>query len=308
MAKDLEVRHCRVLLAVHEHGGVGAAARALGVAQSTVSETLLSLERLLGAPVTLRRPGQEAALAPAAEALLPHARALVAASEAALAAVAGAGRPPIRLGAVESISSYLLPGPLAAFRHRWPEVEVRVAIGLCEDLRKRVGRAELDAALTIEGPDRVRGLHDVERLASVPLRLVVSPAHPLAHAAALGRRDLGAATFLLADHEGAFNEVIAAWTASASRPPRRESAGSIDGVKRGVLGGDAIGVLPDYAVAEELAVGALIALDLQDPPPPVALFLTTPTAPMAGSPLESLVAEVREGLQGDGKQGSGARD
>src|SRR3954454_5959058 len=40
---DLEIRHCRALLAVHASGGVGAAARTLGVAQSTVSETLLSL-------------------------------------------------------------------------------------------------------------------------------------------------------------------------------------------------------------------------------------------------------------------------
>src|SRR5471032_2457347 len=116
MSKDLEVRHCRVLVAVNENGGVAAAARALGLAQSTVSETLLSLERVLGARVTLRRPGREAALTPAVEALLPHARALVAASDAGLAAFSGESQGVIRLGAVESISSFLLPEPLRAFR------------------------------------------------------------------------------------------------------------------------------------------------------------------------------------------------
>ena len=68
--RDLEVRHCRVLVAVSDNGGVAAAARALGLAQSTVSETLLSLERVVGGPVTFRRPGREATLTPAAEALL----------------------------------------------------------------------------------------------------------------------------------------------------------------------------------------------------------------------------------------------
>jgi molybdate transport repressor ModE-like protein len=91
MTNDLEVRHCRVLVAVSEHGSVSAAARELKLAQSTISETLLSLERVIGAPIMLRRPGKEAALTVAAETLLPHARALVAASEAAQALVNGAG-------------------------------------------------------------------------------------------------------------------------------------------------------------------------------------------------------------------------
>ena len=37
MNRELEVRHCRTLVAVNDHGGIAAAARALGVAQSTVS-------------------------------------------------------------------------------------------------------------------------------------------------------------------------------------------------------------------------------------------------------------------------------
>src|SRR5262245_52429661 len=104
MSRDLEIRHCRVLLAVKEHGGIAAAARALGLAQSTGSETLLSLERVLGTPVTVRRPGGGATLTAAGDALLPHAQALIAASEAALAALATKGQEIIRLGTVESIS------------------------------------------------------------------------------------------------------------------------------------------------------------------------------------------------------------
>jgi len=52
----------------------------------------------------------------AAQRLLPHARALIAASEAALAALAGDDRGVIRLGAVESVSSHILPRALATFR------------------------------------------------------------------------------------------------------------------------------------------------------------------------------------------------
>jgi len=292
-AKDLEIRHCRVLLAVADTGGVAAAARALGVAQSTVSETLLSLERLIGAPVTTRRPGRGATLTIAAETLVPHARTLVSASEAALAAVASQTRRTIRLGAVESISSFLLPGPLRAFRLQWPDVDVRIAIGLCEDLRGRVGRSELDAALTVEGAAR----RDSAGPAATQLRFVVAPRHPLA-GALVTRRDLEGRALLLTDHEGAFSALINSWLGGAGGRHRLESAGSIDGVKRGLLSTDAIGVLPDYAVTTELSTRALVALDLQELPPAIALRVTTLRPPQAGSPLDALIKQISETLPG----------
>jgi molybdate transport repressor ModE-like protein len=153
MTNDLEIRHCKVLVAVSDHGSVSSAARELGLAQSTVSETLLSLERLIGAPVMLRRPGKEAALTPSAKTLLPHARALILASATALATVSLENSRVIRLGAVESVSSFLLPVALTAFRSHWPSVEVQITVGLCDDLRKRVRHDDLDAALTLEGSE-----------------------------------------------------------------------------------------------------------------------------------------------------------
>jgi DNA-binding transcriptional LysR family regulator len=293
MDRDLEVRQCRVLLAVADAGGVGAAARVLGVAQSTVSETLLSLERLIGAPVTVRRPGRGATLTAAAKSLLPHARLIVSASQAALTAIAREGREAIRLGAVESISSFLLPAPLSAFRRHWPHVDVQVTLGLCEELRARVDRHELDAALTVETAPSHRVERRTETLSSTRLLLIVSPRHPLNHSVA-SRRDLGGQSLLLADHDGAFNATLKAWLGDGA--PRLESAGSVDGVKRGVANRDVIGVLPDYAVAEEIAEHTLIPLAIDDPPPLMALTLTTAQPPQAGAPLDALIRHVRDAL------------
>jgi molybdate transport repressor ModE-like protein len=297
MSKDLEVRHCRVLVALSESGGIAAAARVLGLAQSTVSETLLSLERVIGAPMTVRRAGREAVLTPAAQSLLPHAQALIAASEAALAAVSEQSHGVIRLGTVESISSFLLPKPLRAFRETWPRVDVRVTIGLCEDLRRRVGRFELDAALTIEGADAARDDDGkgLRALSPAQLRLVASPRHRLA-GSPIGRADLAGRTLLLADPDGAFNALMQAWCRAGAPGARFESAGSIDGVKRGVQNSDAIGVLPDYAVAEELAAGSLTELRVRETLPTIALRLTTADPPFAASPLQSLIEQIGEAI------------
>ena len=203
MTNDLEIRHCRVLVAVSDHGGVSAAARALGLAQSTVSETFLSLERLIGTPVTLRRPGQEAELTVAALALLPHAHALIGASEAALAMVSSDHRNVIRLGAVESASTFLLPHALTAFRSHWPAMDVQIAVGLCDDLRKRVHRRELDAALTVDAPEGAQGREGSgsRMLSPARLSLFVSSRQTLG-GIKIRRRDLARRPLLLPDPVG----------------------------------------------------------------------------------------------------------
>jgi DNA-binding transcriptional LysR family regulator len=296
LTKDLEVRQCRALVAVHDSGGVGAAARTLGIAQSTVSETLLSLERLIGAPVTVRRAGREAMLTPTAQAMLPHAKALISLSEAALGLSAEHSQTTIRLGTVESISSFVLPEPLSNFKLMWPNVDVRITIGLCEELRKRVRRSELDAALTIEGTEPPGDPGTVAEFWPASLRLIVAPHHQLARRV-VKRHDLKTRTCLLADPEGAFCDLLKSWIGNTGQATRIESAGSIDGVKKGVLKSDAIGVLPDYAVAEELSAGTLVALETCQPLATIALRLTTLKPPQTASPLENLFGIIREGLR-----------
>jgi DNA-binding transcriptional LysR family regulator len=295
MTSDLEVRHCRVLVAVNNHGGVGAAARALGLAQSTVSETLLSLERLLGTPVTLRRPGQEATLSAAAVALLPHAHALISASEAALAAVNSAHRNVIRLGAVESASTFLMPNALAAFRSRWPDTDVQITIGLCEDLRRRVHRRELAAAVTVEGSSAVLDQDGSASrvLSQTRLTLFVTLREALP-GLEIGRRDLARRPLLLPDSDGAFYNLMLAWFAACNERPRFESAGSIEGVKMGVRGSGCIGLLPYYAIAKELARGEFLEVRARESLPTISLNLTTLDGLAEGSPLEDMILCIEQ--------------
>lgn len=76
------------------------------------------------------------------------------------------------------------------------------------------------------------------------------------------------------------------------RGPRLESVGGTDGVKRGVRNGDCIGVLPDYAAAEDLAAGNLFELKVRDPLPAVAVGLTMQRRPFEASPLHEMIQQI----------------
>ncbi|HEY4592317.1 MAG TPA: LysR family transcriptional regulator, partial [Thermoanaerobaculia bacterium] len=74
-SSGLELRHLRAFVALVDHGSMTAAAQALGMAQSTVSEAMAALDRTLGTPAVARRRGARGhPLTPAGRALLPHAR------------------------------------------------------------------------------------------------------------------------------------------------------------------------------------------------------------------------------------------
>ena len=91
---------------------------------------------------------------------------------------------------------------------------------------------------------------------------------------------------LLADPEGASTN----WSILGRQhraPTATESVGSIDGVKRGVLGGDAIGVLPDSCRGR--GTGRSRSRWNGDPPPQISLPHHAAAA-ATRFPLESLMA------------------
>src|ERR1700734_1954734 len=131
-ACELEMRQLRAFVAVVDEGSVTAAARALRVAQSTVSEALAALERTLGTSMLCRHRGtHDSPLTPAGQALLPNARELLAGVERTYIAVAEAAtqaRGHMNIAANESVSTYVLTKPLVQLRARWPNTHFSISV------------------------------------------------------------------------------------------------------------------------------------------------------------------------------------
>jgi molybdate transport repressor ModE-like protein len=127
----LEVRHLRAFLVIARHGSFSGAARELGYTQSAVSQQLLALERIVGAPLFTRPPGgrRPVELTEAGEALFAHAEALLARARAARAdvdSVVSGERGTVRVATIQSVGARLLPQVLAQFRAAHPAVNVEI--------------------------------------------------------------------------------------------------------------------------------------------------------------------------------------
>src|SRR5262249_32284516 len=208
-----ELRHLRVFLAVVESGGHTRAARTLGVSQSTVSETLIALERTLGTELFRKgAKGKGGALTRSGGALLPYARRVLALSGELVSQLAGVTtevKATLAVAAVESISTYVLPSRLAALREKWPQVRVEVATKVCAEIRESVAAGRSDLGLVLEVGDGAGTAKTSDDSVLTTARLVIfgAPEHPLA-----GRKasadELRRCDFYMSDAAGDYHQAL----------------------------------------------------------------------------------------------------
>lgn len=305
---ELELRHMRAFVAVVETGGHTRAARSLGVSQSTVSETLISLERALGTELFRKGArGKGVALTRSGEALLPYARRILAMTgeiASQLAGVTTEVKATLSVAAVESISTYVLPPRLAALRENWPKVRVEVATRVCAEIRESVAAGQSDLGLVLEVDDGAGAGADSgpEKPDSVltTARLVIfgAPSHPLAGGRKASADELRRCDFYMSDAAGDYHQALRRHFEAAELPqPRTQALGTVEGVKRGILAGGAtfraLGLLPAHALEQELAAGVLAEVRVSPPLP--GLVLRAVLAPESvDSPLvDELVRSLR---------------
>lgn len=170
------------LAAVAQCGSISAAARALGLAQPTVSTTLARLERLAGtrllvrshAGVRLTASGQEVLeSAQVALAALDEVAATLARLQSAGADTNVGATQPVRIAASYTIAEHLLPVWLATC-----PVSTAIEVRNSEEVQREVLAGDVELGF-VEGPDVAEGL-TARTLGTDELVLVVCPEHPWA--------------------------------------------------------------------------------------------------------------------------------
>jgi DNA-binding transcriptional LysR family regulator len=266
----MELRQLRTFEAVVTHGTVTDAAVALSRAPSSVSEQIRTLETSLGVSLFDRTPSG-LRLTAAGDRMLDWARRLLAQADQARREVTG--EPTVlRLGALETIAATHVPGALARLAARQPDVTVEVRSNADRaELLNAVAAGELDAAILLDSGEFVGGLGftaprvalDFVDLEPVPLALVAAAEHPLA----------GIEPLTLDELRGHKLLVNTAPACSFSLAGQRLFRNQVERVQTGGVAlmracaerGLGIALLPEFAVADQIAAGTLTRLAFSTP-------------------------------------------
>jgi DNA-binding transcriptional LysR family regulator len=147
----------RTFLAVVQTGGFSAAARLLGVRQSTVSQHIRRLEDVAGRRLFTR---DTHTVEPTSDghAMIGFAQSIIADNERALAYFSGPQlRGRLRFGASEDFVLSQLPEILRRFRVGHPLVELELTVELAEVLQDKLRAGELDLLLGKRSPGQRHG-------------------------------------------------------------------------------------------------------------------------------------------------------
>jgi DNA-binding transcriptional LysR family regulator len=151
MSPDLPWDLLRTFEVVARRGSLTAAAKALGVSQSTISRHLMRLEEGAGSPLLLRE--SPVRLTRRGAALLSALQPMVDAALAARAALESAPEPQgqVTLSTVGELARWALVGRLASFYRAYPRLRLRI---LATNQISSLAAGEADVALRMVRPER----------------------------------------------------------------------------------------------------------------------------------------------------------
>ncbi|HEY5738764.1 MAG TPA: LysR family transcriptional regulator, partial [Gammaproteobacteria bacterium] len=151
----MNLRDLKYIVAVADSGHFGRAARHCFVSQPTLSGQIKKLEAELGVMI-FERTNRRVAVTPTGEEILRHARLMIEQSDAITQIARARQDPlagPLRIGAIPTLSPYLMPLILLPLKKRHPQMKLVLSEETTETLLQRLAHHEIDAALLATAED-----------------------------------------------------------------------------------------------------------------------------------------------------------
>lgn len=171
----METRFLDSLVTVVEKGSLAEAARHLGLTAAALAQRIQALEAEIGVRL-LVRVGRTVRPTPAATAILDRAR-VIGREARALRAIAAEDQPvgELRLGAIATAMTGLLPDLLLRCSSTFPGIDVHITPGPSRDLYPKVLDGELDAAIVVQPEFALPKSCNWHVLRSEPLVVIAPP-------------------------------------------------------------------------------------------------------------------------------------
>jgi molybdate transport repressor ModE-like protein len=268
MTPEVDVQTLRLLVAVAEHGSIGAAARELELSQPAASARLREFEARWRIAVLDRSPGGSR-LTEDGEAVVSWARTLLHELDTVRSSLLALGeerRSGVAVAASLTVADLILPRWLAELRARRPHLSPRLHVVNSDTVAAMVRADEVDLGF-VETTD-VPGDLARQVVGHDSLAVVVAPGHPWARRRTpLTREELQAGSYVLREPGSGTRSTFEA--ALRKQPHVVLEASSTSALLGAAAAGVGPAVVSRRAVAAEVEQGRLVvvptALDLQRP-------------------------------------------
>lgn len=251
----IELRQLKTFCTIAETGSFTRAAEELGYAQSSITAQIQALEEELETKL-FERLGRNITLSKSGQKLLIYARQIINLSSEAKEIIKGTStKGTLTIGAPESLCVYRLPGILGEFRRRHPDVEIVIRTGACSDIFSWLKNNDIDISFII-GRELSLPHLIIESLISEPVVVLSGPDHPLTKKGSVTPHDINGEHLILTDkgstnscYRAIFEEIL---IEAGVQPKAILEYGSVEAIKKCVVSGLGITVLPLIAVKDEL--------------------------------------------------------
>ncbi|MBR8743252.1 LysR family transcriptional regulator [Nocardiopsis sp. MG754419] len=246
---DLNLRQLEVFATVARCGSFTDAAERLHVAQSSLSRTVMAMERGLGVPL-LERTTRKVRCTPEGAEVLAVAERLLSRHRAemnGLERYLRGDRGTVTVSTLPSLAATLLPPAIVRLREEAPEIDVHVLDGMAESALDRLEAGESDLALVAVG--RPRPGTRARALVRDRFLAVLPPDHPLGEREETTWSDLAEAPFVVTGGDSSVRRVVEdALDEAGVLEPRLIQAGNISTVGGLVGAGIGVSALPALAL------------------------------------------------------------
>ena len=290
----IDARRLRVLREVSQQGTLAAAADALHLTPSAVSQQLAALEREVGQPV-IERNGRGVRLTGAAEVLVGHANIVLAQLETAAADVAAYGEGAVgtvRVAGFATALAELVAPAVVALRASHPRLGLTVEEIEAPECFLALARGDVDIAISMasrQAPEDPR--FQRRGLVTDTLDAVLPAGHPLAERAEVPLADLAGENFVGPPDGTSCHDVTVTGCASAGFSPSFTHR-TLDFHTAMALAAAGLGVTLVPRLGQATVPPGAIVRPLADPAPARHVFAAT----RAGSEGRPAVAAVLDAL------------
>jgi DNA-binding transcriptional LysR family regulator len=286
----LETLYLESFVTVAECGSMAEAARRLNMTPTALAQRMRVLERDFGISL-IGRSGRTVRVTEGGARLLSHAKQFLREARDLRAATLGdAFTGGLRLGAIATAVTGLLPPMLAKLVERHPEIDIFIEAGVSRDLYHQVLGEKLDAALIVEPPFAIPKSFTQRVLREEPL-VVLAPR-------ALAHRDplelLAKLPFIRYDRRNWGGSLSDQYLQQhAIHPRERFELDVLDGILELVGLGLGVSLVPDWARQKPLPADVVL-LALPDGAPRRRLIMLWPARSAHSRLLDSLLGQPAE--------------